>query len=76
MNIVLGYVQLRATLVFYLESVFAVYVVIGLHGCNDITGQRDATKHCFLPAVCEATTHTHRILLQALKTTSYPAKII
>ncbi len=41
----------------YLESVFAVYVVIGLNRCNDITGQRDATEHRLLSAVCEASTH-------------------
>lgn len=55
----------------YLESVFAVYVVIRLNRCNDITGQRDATEHRLLSAVCEASTHnTHRVLFQASETTN------
>lgn len=41
----------------YLESVFAVYVVIGLNWCNDITGKRDATEDCLLSAVCVGNTH-------------------
>lgn len=41
----------------YLESVFAVYVVIGLNWGNDITGQRDATEDCLLSAVCEGNTY-------------------
>lgn len=41
----------------YLESIFAVYVVIGLNWCNDITGQRDATEDRLLSAVCEGNTY-------------------
>lgn len=71
-----------AALQCYLEGVFAVYVVIRLNWCDDITGQRDATEHSLLSAVCGARTHTYthihicRILLQASEATiSDSAKI-
>lgn len=40
----------------YLESVFAVNVVIGLDWCDDVAGQRNAAEHRLLSAVCEKPT--------------------